>query len=188
MIIRRVPVRDYMEVNSYFYIDGETGHGFLIDPGAQGGRLLRIAGENGWTVDRILLTHGHFDHIVAVAALAADGAEILIHEADAEMPGNARLNAGWMIGRNITAPAPTRTFRDGETLTLAGITLRVIHTPGHTPGSCCFETGGLLFSGDTVMDGGIGRTDLPGGDEAAMQDSLRKLAPLLRTHRVLGGH
>ena len=74
------------------------------------------------------------------------------------------------------------------TLTLAGITLRVIHTPGHTPGSCCVETGGLLFSGDTVMDGGIGRTDLPGGDEAAMQDSLRKLAPLLRTHRVLGGH
>lgn len=160
----------------------------VIDPGDDADRILDAVG--GRKIAAILLTHGHFDHIGAVERLAGDGTPVVIHEQDAPMPAVPRLNVSWMTGRPLSYPAPTHTFTDGETLHFAGIDIAVIHTPGHTPGSSCFEIGDFLFTGDTVMTdcSGVGRTDLPGGSEAQMAQSLRMLRPLLKTHRVYGGH
>ena len=99
------------------------------------------------------------------------------------------LNAGRaFLGREITAPAPTDLVREGDELTLGGLKVQVLHTPGHTPGSVCYLIEGELFTGDTMFDRGWGRTDLPGGNEHQMFESLRRLMPLAREHEIHPGH
>lgn len=158
----------------------------IIDPGAGAEKIRRRL--DGRKISAILLTHGHFDHIGAVEKLLDPGCELIIHQDDAPCLSDGRLNASWMIRMNMTAPAPARTVAEGDTVEAAGITFRVLHTPGHTRGSVCYEAGNALFTGDTVFHMGCGRTDLPGGDEDAMQDSLARLAPMLRDHTIYPGH
>ncbi len=183
--IERV-VTGLLEENCWLLRDPARDGCLVIDPGDDPERIR--SAMRGCRPAAVLLTPRPLAHTGAAGALAADGAELLIHEADAPLLTDPRLNACRMIGRTVTAPPASRTFRGGETLTLAGIALDVIHTPGHTPGSCCFVCGDVLFTGDTVMAGGVGRTDLPGGSEADLRASLRRLLPLLRTHTVCGGH
>ena len=175
-----------MGENCYLVYDPDRDDCLLIDPGDDAPEIRAAIGSR--KLAAILLTHGHFDHIGAVRDVAQPGTEILIHELDAPMLTNPRLNASWLVGTSVTAPPATGTFKDGDVLTPAGIPLEVLHTPGHTPGSCCFLCEDALFTGDTVMAGGVGRTDLPGGSEAKLQASLRRLMHLLRTHTVYGGH
>ena len=158
----------------------------VIDPGAEPERI-RVACE-GRRIEAILLTHGHFDHIGAVAELAKDGAEIVIHQADAPMLGDPQLNASWLVGWRITAPEATRTIQEGEALTCAGVTFNVMHTPGHTPGSVCYQAGEWLFTGDTLFHYGYGRTDLPGGSMRQLAESLRRLQPLAQQYGIFPGH
>lgn len=158
----------------------------VIDPGADPGRIRAAAGER--RIAAILLTHGHFDHIGAVDALLEDGCELVVHPLDADMLRDPALNASWMVNDTVTCARATRLAGEGEKLTYAGVTLRVLHTPGHTPGSVCYEADDILFSGDTVFAMGYGRTDLPGGSDEEMEASLRRLAPLLRDHTLYGGH
>ena len=187
LTVRCVPV-GILGTNCYVVMQEDREDCLVIDPGDDP-EVIRAETDRR-RIAAILLTHGHFDHIGAVDALAAEGAEVLIHEADAAMPGDPEWNVSWMVGRPFVVKTPIRAFADGEILRLAGIELRVIHTPGHTRGSCCFETGDLLFTGDTVMAGGagVGRTDLPGGSEAQLRASLDRIRPLLATHQILGGH
>ena len=111
----------------------------VIDPGAEPEKIRRAMGEK--QLAAILLTHGHFDHIGAVAALAGDNTPIWIHRLDAEMLTNPARNLCRMIRTEITAPPATRLLEEGDRLEAAGIALTVLHTPGHTPGSVCFRTG-----------------------------------------------
>ena len=164
----------------------------VIDPGDEASRILKAAGNR--KIAAILLTHGHFDHIGAVDALyrhssAADRPRIVIHELDAPMLTNPVLNAGMgLMGCEITAPQATDLVREGDELTLAGLKIQVLHTPGHTPGSVCYLIEGELFTWDTLFDYGWGRTDLPGGNEEQMEDSLRRLMPMVRSIPMHAGH
>ena len=114
---------------------------------------------------------------------------LFIHALDAPMLADPALNAGSMLlGAAVTAPAATDFVKEGDTLRLAGLEIRVLHTPGHTPGSVCYQAEDQLFTGDTLFEYGWGRTDLPGGDGHAMSASLRRLMPLAQELTVHPGH
>ena len=189
----------------------------VIDPGDEAARILKAAGNRKIAAillthghfDHIgavreLLSHEQHNaecrmqnaELSAAAGKedlsAADfskGPRIIIHESDAPMLSDPALNAGMgLIGRQITAPEATDLVREGDELTLAGLNVRVLHTPGHTPGSVCYLIEGELFTGDTLFDYGWVRTDLPGGNEAQMEDSLRRLMPMVRSIPMHAGH
>ena len=159
----------------------------VIDPGAEANRIRKHVGDR--KIAAILLTHGHFDHIGAVRELMEPGTKLVIHGLDAPMLGDPELNASaGLIARKVTAPEATDLVKEGDELEFAGMKVKVLHTPGHTPGSVCYEIGGELFTGDTLFEYGWGRTDLPGGSEAQMEASLKRLRPRVRTMPFHAGH
>lgn len=191
---RVVPVRDVFETNAYFHVDASSGAGFLIDPGAEAKRLCRVAAENGWTIERILLTHAHFDHTGAVAALAeAWSVPFAIHRDDAAMLADPFANLSAPCGRRVSLVG-AQPLEDGEVVRLTAnpdFALRVIHAPGHTPGSCTFVSAaeGVAFVGDTIFRGGPGTDRYPGGDGSALARSiLLKILRLPPQMQLLSGH
>ena len=155
----------------------------VIDPGDEAERILAALKEIGGQVVYLLLTHGHYDHTTAVPALhqALPEAEIYIHQADANGAGNRLFPlAGQVEGLKF--------YGEGDTLTLGELTIEVLHTPGHSPGSVTLKAGQVLFTGDTLFAGSMGRTDLAGGDEAQIMASLKRLGELEGNFHVLPGH
>lgn len=170
----------------YIVYDDASGGCVVIDPGYEPECIRKACGER--RIEAILLTHGHFDHIGGVQALAAEGAEIVIHRADEPMLRDAALNASWLVGDHVLAPAATRTVEEGDVLAFAGVKFTVLHTPGHTPGCVCYQAGEWLFTGDTLFHFGYGRTDLPGGNMRQLAESLRRLQPLAQRYEIFPGH
>ncbi len=158
--------------------DDSTGCA-VIDPGGDGAKALEKAKELGLTVEAILLTHGHFDHVGGVKELQSLAqCPVYLHGADLSLP--QALTAGPLN--------PTDLLEEGDSLNLAGLTIQVLHTPGHTPGSVCFLTDDALFVGDTLFARSCGRTDLPGGDPASMTASLKSLGNLPYDGPAYPGH
>lgn len=158
------------------YLVTEDGvHAVAIDAGHPA--ACRDASDMGYSVDAVLLTHGHFDHTQGCAAFARAGAKIGCLEEERPLLFGA-ANVSGLFESTLEEFPVDFCFRGGETLSLCGMTFEVIATPGHTAGSCCFKAGNVLFTGDTLFMGGIGRTDFPTGDPAALRNSLKTLAKL----------
>ena len=176
--------------NCYIVACPETGEYAVIDPGSPDPWVLATLREHGLKPSRIILTHGHLDHIGGVADVkAATGARVAVHGADAPMLTDTMLNGSAYFGMPVTAPAPDQLLRDGDQLQVGNLTFQVIHTPGHTPGGICLYTPGHLIAGDTLFAGSIGRTDLAGGDYHALIQSIRtRLLPLSADTVVYPGH
>ena len=168
--------------NSYLLRRTGSDAAIIVDPGDEGERLWRAISAAGVQLEAILLTHAHLDHVAALGTIRErSGAPVYLHPADDELLAQAHVI--WQqFGRSIEPIAPAEhPLHDGQELTLAGITLRVIHTPGHTPGGVCFyvQSEATLIAGDTLFRRGVGRTDLPGGDMATLQRSIvERIFPL----------
>ncbi len=179
------------QTNCYFlYLEGSRDC-IVVDPADQGGNIYKALERNGFQVKAILLTHGHFDHIWGTKELRdLSGAKLYALEEEKELLGDARRNVSAQTGRPYTVEADEY-VKDGEELTLAGLHFRVIATPGHTRGSCCFyfPEAGFLVSGDTLFQESVGRTDLPTGSASMLIRSVReKLFPLPEETKVYPGH
>ena len=162
----------------------------VVDPGDECPKLQRAIGDK--KVSAILLTHGHFDHIMAVGELAAaTGAPVYIHPLDMEMLNDPALNGRLsLMGVNAMPGPAIRAEALDEELSVAGMDFEIIHTPGHSKGSVCLylPDEGALFAGDTLFMGGLGRMDLHGGSPLEMRESLRRLFTLPGEVRVYPGH
>jgi len=166
-------------VNCYIIRDEESTSCCVIDPGGHPNKVLDYLAKNNLTLEAILLTHGHFDHVGGVKALAeATGCPVYMNPRDLVMPPD--LTAGELYYTN--------TYGEGDVLNLAGLTIQVIQTPGHTPGSVCLIVEDAMFAGDTLFAGSCGRTDLAGGDGEALKASLQRLKALDGDYRVFPGH
>lgn len=162
----------------------------VIDPGDDGEAILRAIDERGLSLERILLTHGHFDHVGAVAFLRRrTGAPVCIHPEDAPALANAGRQ-GLIFGLRIPdPPSPDALVRDGDRLPFGDLEFFVAHTPGHTPGGVSYIIGGMAFVGDLIFAGSIGRTDLPGGSYERLIEAVRtKIFTLDDATVLLPGH
>ena len=186
----------YAMTNSYF-IQGKDANGddtdecVFIDPADMGSLLYDKVCERGLKVAAILLTHGHFDHILGVDEFRKlTGAKVYAWEGEKRLLADAQMNVSADIGRPCTVQVD-EFLTDGQELHFAGLDIRVIATPGHTEGSCCFYLPkyGKLFSGDTLFQDSVGRTDLPTGSMSTMMQSIReKIMPLPNDTEIYPGH
>ncbi|MGI6435334.1 MAG: MBL fold metallo-hydrolase [Syntrophomonadaceae bacterium] len=164
MILKRVEVSS-MAVNCYIVGCEETKEVAVIDPGGNSRGILKALEDNGLKAIYIINTHGHIDHIGANRTIKdATGAKVLIHRNDAKMLVNAVSNFSFMMGQQVTSPPAEQYIDEGDIIKIGNtVELKVIHTPGHSQGGICLQTGNVIFSGDTLFYGSIGRTDFPGG-------------------------
>ena len=167
------------QTNCYLVWDETSPTCVVIDPGYEPDTVLAEAKKLGKEIAAIFLTHGHFDHVGGVREIAAEtGCRVYLCDADLAMP--PQMTAGPLYYTN--------TYSEGSFVEEAGLSFKVLHTPGHTPGSVCLMCENALFSGDTLFWGSCGRTDLPGGSWATIRVSLKRLADLSGDFEVYPGH
>ncbi len=188
MIIERLIVGP-LEENSYVVFDEKSKDAIVIDPGDEGDRINDLIREKGLKVESIICTHAHFDHVGAVADIkAATGAKILLHKEDVETYGRAK-EQGAFWGFNVAdLPDPDDFLNEGDEVKAGGLTFKVMHSPGHSPGGICLYGEGVVITGDTIFQGSIGRTDFPGGSIEKLKDSFRRLLELPDETKVYAGH
>lgn len=163
-----------LQANCYILGCKKTNRGMVIDPGGDAPQILNVITDAGLDIEKIVLTHGHFDHTEGAEELKnLTGAPVFIHQMDA-------------AGLSFT---PDGRLEDGQSFNIGEYEVTVIHTPGHSPGGVCLKTPGAVFTGDTLFAGSIGRTDFPGGDyNSLIQGVIKKIFPLGDDLRVYPGH
>ncbi|MBD5207014.1 MAG: MBL fold metallo-hydrolase [Bacteroidales bacterium] len=193
-MIKELQVQGVFAENTYFYIDDHSKSGFIIDPGAQAGLIYDVVKRNGWTIEKILLTHGHFDHMGAAELLREKLiAPIYIYPEDASYLRDPYLNLSADSGEPITVTHYEELY-DGEIIRLkanSGFYLKVIHTPGHTPGSVTYYSPeeSAAFVGDLFYQHGPGLTNFPGGNRRVLEETIiNKIFTLPDNTVLLSGH
>ena len=181
MLIKTLPV-GHLETNCYVVTDETTLECAVIDPGDESNTILDYLEDNRLRCRAILLTHGHYDHVGAVEAVAEEtGATVWMHEED---DARVRRNPHFPFA----LPEGGKYYGDGDVVEVAGLRFEVIGTPGHTPGGVMLRCGEALFTGDTLFEGSCGRADLPGGDMEEELRSLKKICALPGDYEVYPGH
>ncbi|MBP3448633.1 MAG: MBL fold metallo-hydrolase [Clostridia bacterium] len=168
----------------------ERKNAMVIDPGDEANTLIKTISDNQLSVKAIVLTHGHYDHVGAVNELKAyTGASVVAHEEEKELIQNPNLSLGMFVDPAFPVPEVDSYVKEGDEILAGDISLRVIHTPGHTQGGMCLYTDGVLFSGDTVFYGTLGRWDFPTGDLSKLTHSiLHKIFLLPDSTVIYSGH
>lgn len=190
IIVHGIVVGSFQE-NCWVIGNRRTGEAICVDPGDEPDEVLAMARDMGVRIKYIANSHAHIDHILGVRAVReATGAKFLLHPGDLEMARNtATMAKGWMGIDIENPPDPDAFLNDLDEIDVDGLKLTVLHTPGHTPGSVCFYGAGIVFAGDTLFAGSIGRTDLPGGDyDEEMGSIVERLLVLPDETIVLPGH
>ncbi|MCK5286869.1 MAG: MBL fold metallo-hydrolase [Thermodesulfovibrionia bacterium] len=188
MIVNKITVGP-LEENCFLISDKETKDAIIIDPGDEPDRIVNLIKKNGLKINVIVCTHAHFDHVSALGDIKKEtDAKVLIHKDDAELYEKVKDQAA-LWGYDINdIPKPDVLLEEGDDIQAGNLTFKVLHTPGHSPGSICLYGEESIFTGDTLFCGSVGRTDFFGGDILQLKESFRRLMGLPEDTKVFSGH
>jgi len=194
MIVKKLTVGP-LQGNCYLLADERTSEAAVIDPGGEGEKIRALLEKEGWKPVALINTHAHIDHTAANKFLKEIyDLPLLIHSADGDSLTDPNLNLSLLGLGSSDSPPPDRTLGAGDEIKIGGLVLSVLHTPGHSPGSICLRLRGdsspdIIFTGDTLFAGGVGRTDFPGGSTEELMESIRqKLLTLPDDSVIYPGH
>lgn len=188
MIIKSLVVGQ-LEENCFIIGDKRTKKAIVIDPGDEPDRIMELIRDNSLDVRYIICTHAHFDHVGAVTDIKKEtGARIVVHNDELELYHGARDQAIFWGYELDSLPEPDMMVKDGDEIKVGSLVFKVLHTPGHSPGSICLLGEGIVITGDTLFAGSVGRTDFYGGDTDKLRNSFERLMLLPPETRVLAGH
>jgi len=185
VIIKRLVV-GHLSANCYIVGQESHGEGMVIDPGGNQEDIIKAIDESGLEIKTIVLTHGHSDHIAALRDVQDHtGAQVAIHIEDADfLEGRGSFSSQFGISYRTPYP-PDRLLREGDVIAVGSLSFKVIHTPGHTPGSICLQTGDKVFTGDTIFYRGIGTTLMPGSSRRELLESIHTRLMVLPDETIL---
>ena len=178
-----------LEVNCFILADDNTTEAMIIDPGDEPDRVMEIIKENNLKVKYIVCTHAHFDHVGAIADIKGEtGAKVVIHKDELEIYEGAKDQAAFWGYELEPLPEPDMFVREGDKLEVGSLKFEILHTQGHSPGGICLYGADVIFTGDTLFAGSVGRTDFYGGDMNELKKSFLRLMSLPQDTRVFAGH
>ena len=189
MILRTLTVGP-MATNCYILGCEETGIGAIIDPGAESAKIVEEAIRQNLQIIYIINTHGHVDHVQACESVRRKfSCPVCMHKDDEKLLKDPELNLSSMLGSPVSFPLPDKELKEGEKIELGNLSLLVLHTPGHTPGSISIATDNMVFTGDALFAGGVGRTDLPESNHDLLMQSIKgKLFSMPDDFTIYPGH
>jgi len=178
-----------LQVNCYLVYDEKSHDAIVVDPGDEAEKIIRLVEDSKLKVSRIVCTHGHFDHVGAVTRLKEKtGAPVMLHKGDLDIYTRADKQGALWGFRVEQPPAPDMYMLEGDELAFGRFRLKVLHTPGHSPGGICLYGEGVILTGDTIFAGSVGRTDFPGGSAAELKRSFARIIELPSETKIYSGH